>query len=65
MAAATAHCSEIFEKASMPGKKMARSIARTRKPANHIDQQSDKTAADAGQGQLDVHQFRRGNVKLI
>ena len=34
-------------------------------PDQGIDQQSDKTAADAGQGHLDVHQLRRINVKLI
>ena len=52
----------------MPGRKTAKSSSRTSNPANQIrviDQQRDKAAADAGQGHLDVHQFRRINVKLI
>ena len=69
MTIATAHCSGIPVKARLPGlRKMTRSTTSTRKPANQIrdiDQQSDKTAADAGQGHLDVHQFRRVDVKLV
>ena len=68
MMMATAHCAESPENASIAGKKTAsqnRQHQKTGAPDQVIDQQRDKTAADSGQRHLDIHQFRRINVKLI